>query len=301
MPPHQGLPIYILLRRFYAAPHAPGAVDERGALIFEYTPLPMSPMTVAELLLVLIVTAAAPLALPREFFPLGGACLLPLAAVVAWAVLQRPSATRIHARGIEVSLPLWRRLLQGRWIPWDAVRNVYPASYEVAGSAMSPFASSAGTLVHTGLGLETADGRRLVVKFTPGAIRRFRSESPGYTYAMEAVRRAFADLGRPLVRDVGAYSDADILRMHEEARAPLVGLDAIVYAFFLPPTILAAGFALMGWAGVRPDAPFVLAILALAAIPPLASMWYTLEKSRRRNRTLGELAKHEESVRGGRG
>ncbi len=273
-------------------------MDERGTLRFEYAPLPMSPMTVAELLLLGIVTLAAPLALPSEFFPLGGACFLPLAAVLAWALLQWPSRTRIFADGIEVSLPLWRRI--GRapaYVPWAEVTNVYPASYEVAGAAMSPFASSAGTLVHTGLGIETKDGTRRTVRFTPGSIRRFRAESPGFTYAMEAVRAAFQDLGRPLVSDVRPYSDEDILRMHEEARHPLLGLDAIVYAFFLPPTIVAVALAAFLFLGVNPDMPLILVVLAVAAIPPLASMWYTLEKSDRRNRVLAELAKHEESVR----
>jgi len=273
-------------------------VDDRGELAFEYTPLPMSPMTVAELLLLGIVTLAAPLALPPELWPLGGACFLPLVAVLLWALLQRPSRTRIHALGIEVSLPLWRRLLRQRaWIPWSEVRNVFPSMYEVAGSAMSPFASSAGTLVHTGLGVEATDGRRTTVRFLPGSIRGFRSESPGYTYAMAAVRSVFRDLGRPLVTDVRPYSDEEVLRMHEEARRPLLRMGTIVLAFLLPPTIVAVSVAVAGWLGVAVDLPFVVAVLALAAAPPLASMRYTLGKSRRRNWLLSELAKHEEATR----
>ncbi|OGS48324.1 MAG: hypothetical protein A3K68_07590 [Euryarchaeota archaeon RBG_16_68_13] len=275
-------------------------MDNCGAPVFEYAPLPMSPMTVAELLLLAVVTLAAPVALPSEFWPLGGVCFLPLLAVAAWAVLQSPSRTRIRASGIEVSLPLWRRLLRQRaWFPWSDVRNVYPASYELAGSALSPFASSAGTLVHTGLGLEMADGGHLVVKFTPGSIRRFRAESPGYTYAMEAVRTVFRHLGRPLVTDARAYTDAEVLAMHEEARRPLIGMGTIVFAFFLPPTIVALGTLAAGALGLAADLTFLLAVVALAAIPPLASMQFTLGKSRRRNRILGELAKHEETMRTG--
>jgi len=258
----------------------------------------MSSMTVAELLLLGIVTLAAPLAAPPEFFPLGGLCFLPLAAVAAWAFLQWPSRTRIFAHGIDVSLPVWRRILrEPAYLSWAEVTNVYPASYEIAGAAMSPFASSAGTLVHTGLGLETKDGRRFTVKFTPGSILRFRAESPGFTYAMEAVRNAFRDLGRPLVMDARAYTDEEILRMHEEARAPLLGLDAIVYAFFLPPTIVAVSLAAFLFLGITPDAPLLIAIVAAAMVPPIASMYFTLEKSRRRNWVLGELAKHEEAAR----
>lgn len=273
-------------------------MDDRGAPLFEYAPLPMSPMTVAELLLLGIVTLAAPVALPPEFFPLGGACFLPLAAVALWALLQWPSRTRIFANGIEVSLPLWRRIVRERaYLPWHEVRNVYPASYEVAGAAMSPFASSAGTLVHVGLGLDTADGRRRTVKFTPGSIRRFRGESPGFTYAKEAVRQALRAIGRPLVTDVRPYSDEEILKMHEEARRPLLGLDAIVYAFFLPPTIVAVALAAFLSLGITPDLPLLVAVIAIAAVPPFASMWFTLGKSRRRNWLLGELAKHEETLR----
>lgn len=277
---------------------------DRGPLLFEYTPLPMSPMSVALLLLLGIVLVTSPVLLPRElflprgWFPVNGVCLLTFAAVLAGAFLQWPSPTRIFGNGIERSLPAWRRLIRERaWLPWAEVRNVYPATYEVSGAAMSPFASSAGTLVHTGLGIETGDGRRCTVRFTPGTIRRFRGESPGFTYAMEAVRQAFAGLGRSLVSDVHAYSDPEIVAMHAEARRPLLGLDVIVYAFFLPPTIVAVALLAMNWVRVVPDPALLVAVFALGAIPPLASMWYTLRKSRRRNYLLSELAKHEEHVR----
>jgi len=273
-------------------------VDDRGAVLFEYTPLPMSPMSVAEVLLLGIVTLLAPVALPPELFPLGGACFLPIAAAVAWAVLQRPSPTRIRANGIELSQPLWRQML-GRptYVPWADVRNVYPAAYEISGAAMSPFASSAGTLVHTGLGLETTDGRRRTVKFTPGSIRRFRAESPGFTYALAAVREAFQTLGRPLVTGVRSYTDDDVRAMHEEARQPLVGMGAIVIAFFLPPTLVALALLVLNALGVTPPPMALATILILAAIPPFASMRFTLAKSRRRNYLLGELAKQEEALK----
>ena len=273
-------------------------MEDRGAVLFEYTPLPMSPMTVASLLLLGIVTLMGPLALPRELFPLGGACFLPISTVVLWALLQRPSPTRIREHGIEVSLPLWRRIL-GRpaYFPWAEVRNVYPAAYEISGAAMSPFASSAGTLVHTGLGLERGDGRRWIVKFTPGSIRRFRGESPGFTFAMEAVREALGKMGRPLVTEVRSYTDDEVKAMHEEAREPLVGMGAIVFAFFLPPTLVALALVVLNAADVTP-APLALAVvLIVAGIPPFASMRFTLARSRRRNYLLGELAKHEEFVR----
>lgn len=270
-------------------------MDRRGALLFEYNPLPMTAMTVAGLLLLIIVTVVA-LALPPELF--GPLCFAPLGAAVLYGILQSPSPTRIFALGIEPSRPLWRRALRApAYVPWQDVRNVYPAAYEISGAAMSPFASSAGTLVHTGLGLELADGRRIVVKFTPGSIRAFRGESPGFTYAMASVREAFEGLRRPLVSDVRPYSDGEVLEMHKEARRPLVGLAAIVYAFFLPPAILAAILYALAASGVRADLPLLLAAIVIALVPPIASMEYTIQKSRRRNWLLAELAKHEEAAR----
>jgi hypothetical protein len=273
-------------------------MDDRGPVLFEYTPLPMSPMTVALVLLLGIVTLVGPIALPPELFPVGGLCFAPLVAVVVWAVLQRPSPTRIRTNGIEVSLPVWRRILRVRaFLPWAEVRNVYSAAYEISGAAMSPFASSAGTLVHTGLGLETTDGRRRIAKFTPGSIRRFRAESPGFTYALAAVREAFRSLGRPLVTGVRSYTDDEVRAMHEEARQPLVGMGAIVLAFFLPPTMVASALLVLSALGVTPPPPALATVLILAAIPPFASMRFTLARSRRRNFLLGELAKHEEALR----
>jgi len=273
-------------------------VDDRGPVLFEYTPLPMSPMSVALVMLFVIVTSVGPVTLPPELFPLGGVCFVPIAAVVTWAVLQWPSPTRIRASGIEVSLPAWRRILrQSSYVPWVDVRNVYPAAYEISGAAFSPFASSAGTLVHTGLGVETTDGRRRTVRFTPGSIRQFRAESPGFEYAMVAVRQVFRDLGRPLVTHVRSYTDDDVRAMHEEARKPLIGMGAVVLAFLLPPTLVAFALVVLDALGVSPESFVLATILILAAVPPFASMRFTLARSRRRNNLLVELAKHEEVLR----
>src|SRR5437867_739423 len=130
---------------------------EERRLIFEYRPIPMSPMSLALLILLALVTfVLGPLASPPELWPLGGVCFLPLLLLLGFVGLNHPSPTRIFDEGIEVSLPLWRRALGGRsFYPWDDVVNVYPASYEVSGAFLSPFASSAGTLVHTGVAIET--------------------------------------------------------------------------------------------------------------------------------------------------
>src|SRR2546426_2311101 len=157
-------------------------------------------MSVALLILFGIVTfVLGPLGSPPELWPIGGVCFLPFLLLLGFVVLNLPSATRIYHDRIAVSLPLWRRLLGSKGtFDWDEIANVYPASYEISGAFLSPFASSAGTLVHTGIGLETVRGRRLVVRFTPGTVRAFRGGAEGDVRAMEAVRQVFHARGRPL-------------------------------------------------------------------------------------------------------
>src|SRR3989449_5630989 len=190
-------------------------------------------MSVALLILFALVTfVLGPLASPPELWPLGGLCFVPFALLVVFVLLNRPSPTRIFTEGIEVSLPLWRRAAGiQRYLRWDDIANVYPASYEISGAFLSPFASSAGTLVHTGIGFETVAGDRLVVRFTPGAIRAFRGETEGYVKAMEAVREVLRARGRRLVTKVQRYTDDEVKGMAERAREPLLGMAAIVLAF----------------------------------------------------------------------
>src|SRR2546428_406916 len=145
--------------------------------------IPATSMTVAVLLLVLVVTLViGPIAAGREgLWPLGGLCFIPLGLVLVAIAVFKPSPTFVFEEGIEISLPWWRRLAgERRYYRWSAIRDVYPRSYEVAGSFLSPFASSAGTLVHTGLGLETNAGGRLLLPLTPRFIRPLPAESPGY-------------------------------------------------------------------------------------------------------------------------
>src|SRR5437899_562608 len=120
----------------------PGA--DRGPLLYAYRPIPANPMTVAFLLLGLVVTfVIGPIAAgPEGLWPLGGLCFVPLAAVLVAMVVFKPSPTFVFENGIEISLPLWRRILgERRYYAWSEIRDVYPRSYEVAGSFLSPFAS----------------------------------------------------------------------------------------------------------------------------------------------------------------
>ena len=121
------------------------AHPDRGPLLYAYRPIPANPMTVAVLLLGLVVTfLIGPIAAgPEGLWPLGGLCFLPLAVVLAAMAVYKPSPTFVFENGIEISLPLWRRIRGARrYYPWSEIRDIYPRSYEVAGSFLSPFASS---------------------------------------------------------------------------------------------------------------------------------------------------------------
>src|SRR5213596_2468476 len=208
--------------------------EARGPLLYAYRPIPANPMTVAVLIIGLVVTfVIGPVAAGLEgLWPLGGLCFVPLALVLGAMAVFKPSPTFVFENGIEISLPLWRRILgQRRYYPWSEIRDVYPRSYEVAGSFLSPFASSAGTLVHTGIELETQEGRRLLIRFTPGSIRGFRSDSRGYLESMAVIRDRFARRAEPMVRTARTFSDAQVLELQSQARQPLVRIEGVFTAF----------------------------------------------------------------------
>ncbi len=229
--------------------------DGRGPLLYAYRPIPANPMTVAVLLLVLVVTLViGPIvAAPEGLWPLGGFCFLPLAVVLLAVALFKPSATRVFEDGIEVSLPLWRRLAASRrYVSWSEIRDIYPRAYEVAGSFLSPFASSAGTLVHTGIGIETREGRRILLKFTPGSIRAFRADTQGYLEAMAVIRDRFTRRGERMVTTSKSFSDAEVLAMQSRAREPLLRIEGVFTAFFLPPSVSSSS----SWPSFRPPSPW---------------------------------------------
>ena len=274
--------------------------EGRGALLYAYRPIPANPMAVALLLLVLVVTfGIGPLvAGPEGLWPLGGLCFGPLAVLLLVMALFKPSPTRVFEDGIEISLPLWRRMVGGpRYIPWSDVRDVYPRSYEVSGSFLSPFASSAGTLVHTGIGIETKEGRRILIRFTPGSIRVFRAESRGYQEAMRVIRDRFVRRHERMITTARSYSDTEVLSMQSQARQPLVRIEGVFTAFFLPPSIVIVLLIILQWFHVGLTAAILLIVLFLALVPPVISMVRTLRQSERRNGILSELAKFQEHLR----
>ncbi len=276
------------------------ASEPRGPLLYAYSPIPANPMTVALLLLVLVVTfLIGPVAAgPEGLWPLDGLCFFPLALVLIAMAAFKPSPTLVFENGIEVSLPLWRRILgDRRYYPWSEIQDVYPRSYEVAGSFLSPFASSAGTLVHTGIGMETQDGRRLLIRFTPGSIRAFRAESRGYLEAMVVIRDRFARHGESMVKTAKALSDDEVLAMQARAREPLVPITGVFLAFFLPPAIVAAVLLVATEMRIERTPGLIVAALLAAFAPPAASMVRTLRQSERRNEILSDLAKYQEHLR----
>ncbi len=275
--------------------------QDPGPLLYAYKPIPANPMSVALLLLLLVVTLIiGPLAAaPEGWWPLGGFCFAPLAVLLVAMALFKPNPTYVYEDGIEISLPFWRRVLgEQKDFRWEEIRDIYPASYEVAGSFMSPFASSAGTLVHAGIGLETVHGRRLLVRFTPGVIRAFRAESEGFLGAMAAIREWFARHAEPMVRTAKTFTDAQVLEMQAKAREPLVSIVGVFFAFFLPPTIVGVVYLLATALDASVSAPLALVALAAAIVPPALSMAWTLRRSERRNEILSELSKFQESLRG---
>ncbi len=274
--------------------------QDPGPLLYAYKPIPANPMSVALLILLLIVTfLIGPLAAaPEGLWPLNGICFFPLGLLLVEMALFKPNPTCVYENGIEISLPLWRRLLGGQKdYRWEEIRDIYPASYEVAGSFMSPFASSAGTLVHAGLGLETADGRRLLVRFTPGAIRAFRAESQGFVEAVTVIRDRFARHGEPMVRTARTFTDVEVLELQKEARQPLVSIVSVFFAFFLPPAIVGIVFVAATALGLSLSAPLAAGAILVALAPPAFSMFSTLRRSERRNEILSELSKYQESLR----
>src|SRR2546425_9227403 len=92
----------------------PGA--DRGPLLYAYRPIPANPMTVAVLLLVLVVTfGIGPIAAgPEGLWPLGGLFFVPHGPGLVAIAVFKPSPTFLFEDGIEISLPLLRRLAGGR-------------------------------------------------------------------------------------------------------------------------------------------------------------------------------------------
>ena len=104
--------------------------QDPGELLYAYRPIPANPMSVALLILLAIATLViGPIAAyPEGFWPLNGICFLPLGLLLVAMVLFKPNPTYVYEIGIEISLPLWRRLPgQQKDFRWELIRDVSPA------------------------------------------------------------------------------------------------------------------------------------------------------------------------------
>jgi pilus assembly protein TadC len=94
-----------------------------------------------------------------------------------------------------------------------------------------------------------------------------------------------------------SLSDAEVLAIQNQARQPLVRIEAVFAAFFLPPSLVIVLLLGLGWARVALSATVIAIVLVLAFLPPIASMARTLRRSERRNELLSDLAKFQEHMR----
>lgn len=266
-------------------------MDERGPLLLEYRPPRAHPIVYAGILCFAVVFATGSLenAL-REGRPLLYAMYAaPLAVTVFLLFAMWPTDTRIHERGIAPSRPIllaWNR----PFVRWDELAAVYPASYDVTGAFVSPFASSDGKVTQTGLGLEWPDGRRDTVKFTPTRFALTSRRSRGYREAFSVVSDLFARQGRPMVPSAPAYSEAEKDAILAKARAPFLPFFAIVFLF--------ASAAPVAWLLLRAGVSVPMAVGA-SLLLPLATSLRSWAKSRERNRLLDLLSKSAQFERQG--
>jgi hypothetical protein len=210
---------------------------------------------------------------------------LPVVVVAFLMAALWPSNVRIFSNGIAPS-----RVLALRWfrpfIAWTTVESAFPASYDVTGAFVSPFASSDGKVTQTGLGLELHDGGRETIRFTPTRFSLTARRSRGYKEAMDVVRDLFAGLGRPLVAQGELLDEDEREALLREARAPFMPFFAIVFLFAAAAPILWLLMLIPGM--VLPVA------LPIALLAPIGTSLQSWRKSRQRNRILDRLSKAAE-------
>lgn len=265
-------------------------VQDRGELLWEYRPPRAHPILYAGLLVFGFVFATGSLEnLARDNQgSLYAVYALPFALTLLLALALEPCAVRIHRNGIAPSRPLvarWRR----PFLRWDDLAAVYPASYDVTGAFVSPFASSDGKVTQTGLALEDRGGRTETVRFTPTRFAHNAPRSRGYREAIEVVRALYAEQGRPLVPAARTFTEAEREAMLAQARKPFLPFFAIVLLF--------AGAAPALWIMLRLGAPVPVA-LPVALLLPLGTSLRSALQSRRRNALLDALSKAAEFERG---
>ena len=111
------------------------------------------------------------------------------------------------------------------------------------------------------------------------------------------IRDRFARRGERMITTARTYSDTEVLAMQSRARQPLVRIEGVFTAFFLPPSIVIVLLIALGWLHVGLTTLTIALVLVLAFLPPAVSMARTLRQSERRNQLLSELAKFQEQLR----
>lgn len=262
---------------------------DRGDLLFEYDPPRAHPILYAGLLVFsfVLLTGSAENALRDNRPELYAVYSLPLLVTGLVLVCLLPSSIRIHRNGIAPSRPLALRW----WRPfhaWTDVAAIYPASYDVTGAFVSPFASSDGKVTQTGIGLDLAAGGHETLQFTPTRFSLTSRRSRGFREAWPVVEGIFRDLGRPLVPAAERYTPQQRDDWLREARKPFLPFFAIVFLF--------ASAAPIAWILLRLGLPTGLA-LGLALLAPLGTSLRSWSASRKRNRILNALSKSAEFER----
>lgn len=261
----------------------------RGALLFQYAPPRAHPILYAGAIVFAFVFATGSLenALRDDRGVLYLLYAAPLAATLLLMAVLWPSQVRIHADGASPSRPLllrWHR----PFLPWSEVAACYPASYDVTGAFVSPFASSDGKVTQTGILLERRDGGHEVLRFTPTRFSLTSRRSRGFREAWPILEERFQELGRPMVPAAPRYAEQERNALQAEARKPFLPFFAIVFLF--------ASAAPIAWVLLRLGVPVPLT-LAVAVLAPLGTSLRSWTASRRRNRILNALSKSAEFER----
>ncbi len=256
-------------------------------------------MTVALVFVLLLVTpiAAGDRALAGK--PVEAAlAAIPLLLLLLFGFLTSPSPARVFDDAIEVP-----RARAARWVgarsrfELSAIENVYPSYYEDAGMKFSPFASAEGTAKHAGLRVETTTGDRLTMEFTPAVLNLRKKGTAAYREALEAVRRARAHAGLPMVRAPPDLDEERAEAMLIEAARPLLPFPVTVAGILSPALIIPLLLWAVGsWAGPVGDSAALG--LALVGLTPLFAVFAFVNlRARTRSRLLHEVQKWREHVR----
>jgi hypothetical protein len=265
-------------------------VEDRGPLLWEYSPPRAHPILYAGLLVFGFVLLTGSLealvrGAPGRIYLLYAA---PLVATALLFVLLMPGKVRIHEHG---AAPGWRvveRPFRPAFVRWEDLAAVYPVHYDVTGAFVSPFASSDGKVTQMGLGLEYPDRKVVQLRFTPTRFALGSRQSRGFKEAIDVVRGVFARRGRPLVPPQPPIPDHERDELLARARKPFLPFFAIVFLFACAAPVT----AVLAKAGV-PDG----AALALGVSVPLATSLLSWKRSRDRNRILNHLQRRAEAGR----